>query len=508
MRPPARIVLDEPSLPTKSWCWRESWTDGADSIYGLLSKFAHLNAIGAKELVALFVRKDLRVKTSILRDPNVDLRVMGPFDLIQLTKHLRLDASVVRQSFVGELFPNSEGKAVPELQWCPVCLYKGLHLPIHQLAFISACPLHGVALTRSCPRCARAMPYRLTRWMFESAFSCPHCGQDLAGALKQPGMHEARLAPHDAVRVAEIVTLLSEEDRLLRLAFEFDCESRRRGHGRFGLGRADLLRSNAGYAGFVTALMDHLKLVHSPQSALPLDRVVAVSRRLPVMLVDVKAAWKGRRRLPATPSATPLFWTVRNARLHDIYRAIRRHLWNTMMRPHRRCFSSACRALWWDVEGESTLDFCIPAMGFILWRMHWEGIAIPGDLLTQNKRRPDGIAAWSQESVSIMHYNWSDEGAHWVMQHSFALSCIARFAQCIDYARASTRLDRINWDRLDFKDPCGRHWAVSGNDSPRFPLVFFKQATLDPDFEGIWQAYQADATHRAWNRKRISWIRR
>lgn len=508
MRPTARIVLDEPSLPAVSWSWRESWTDGADSIYGLLSKFAHLNAIGARELVALFVRNDLRVKTSILREPDVDLRVIGPFDLLEFTKHLRLDASAVRRSFVGELLPNSEGKALPELQWCPRCLLKGLHLPIHQLAFISACPLHGVALTRSCPRCVRAMPYRLTRGMFQAAFSCPNCGLDLAAALKQPGMHEARLTPKDAARVADLVTLLGEEDRLLRLAFEFDCESRRRGNGRFGLGRADLLRSNADYAGFVTALMEHLKLGHSMQSALPLDRIVAVTRRLPVMLIDVKAVLKGRRRLPAKPSATPLCWTVRNARLHDIYRAIRRHLWKTVMRPHRHCFSSACRALWWELEGECTLDFCIPAMAFILWRMHWEGVAIPGALLAPNQSRPDGIAAWSQASVSIMRYNWSEEGEHWVMQHSFALSCIGRFAQCLDYARASAQLGRIMWDRLDFSDPHGRHWAITGNDSPRFPLVFFKQATPDLDFDTIRKECQPDAIHRARHLQKVSRIER
>src|SRR5882757_8814717 len=46
-------VRERPLIPSYSWC--ESWTTGYDSIYSLLSKFALLNGLTAREMANLFV---------------------------------------------------------------------------------------------------------------------------------------------------------------------------------------------------------------------------------------------------------------------------------------------------------------------------------------------------------------------------------------------------------------------------------------------------------------------
>lgn len=509
MRPAARIVLDEPIPPEVSWCWRDTWSDQLDSSYGLFSKFAFLNAIGVKELVDLFIRRDLGVKTAIQKDPCVDLRSVGSFDVARMSKELRMPVGTVLSSFVLKKFPNAETKALTDLKWCEKCMCQGLHLPVHQLDFIGACPLHGVALTRGCPKCKSQIPYRLSRDVFRNPFACPKCGYELALPIKRQGERNLQLSANQIRRVEEIDRILADEDSVLTLAFEFDRRSRVAGRSRFAVGRADLLSSHSDYAGFVTAIMEHLRLVRSPQIALSLEGIAVVRRGIPVTLLDVGQELKRRRgRSSVGPSADPLQWTARLDRLQRVYGAVRRHLWRKVIGSHRRCVVAACRSMWWDVNGERTAHFCKVAMAFIRWRMCWEGLVAPSDLLCENKRRPNGLVAWSQASVSIMRYNWSDEGAHWVMQHAFALSLFARFFQCFDDATTACARGEVIWERLDFSEGVGRHWAISGNDSLRFPLLFFKEAMSDPDLRRIDSESDLVTAHFKWHVEQLARIRR
>ncbi|WEN42512.1 hypothetical protein CKCBHOJB_02107 [Thauera sp. GDN1] len=509
MRPFARIVLDEPMLPEVSWCWRDTWSTELDSIYGMLSKFAVLNAIGVKELVDLFIRNDLGVKKATQMDPYIDLRVVGPFDVRRIAQEFRSSEKAVLGGFVLERFPNAQAKALTDLKWCERCMCHGLHIPFHQLDYIGACPVHGVSLTRGCPKCKSQIPYRLSRDVFRSPFACPKCGYELAGAIKRQAERSIQLSDDQRNRIEDINRILTEEDRVVTLAYEFDRESRVSGCSRFAVGRVDVLKSHLDYTGFVAAVMDHLKIDHSSQIPLALEGINAVTRGIPVTLIDVKNEIRRRRRwVKAPPRADPLQWTTRLDQLEVVYRAVRRHLWRKVLRWHRRCVDSACRTLWWDLNGETTADFCSQAIAFIRWRMYWEGLAAPSDLFREPKRRPNGLVAWNQASVSIIRYNWSDEGAHWVMQHAFAVSLFARFYQCLDDAVIARTTGKVNWERLDFSDGAGSHWAISGNDSKRFPLTFFSDARAQADRRNLNYMSEGPAEHFRWHLDRVAKIMR
>lgn len=351
MKPSARIVLDEPMLPEVSWCWRDTWSNQLDSIYGMLSKFAVLNAVGAKELVDLFIRKDLGVKTATQKDPYVDLRAVGAFDVARLARELRVPEGAVRGGFVLERFPNAQAKALSDLKWCEQCMYQGLHLPFHQLDYISACAVHGVSLIRGCPRCRSQIPYRLSRDVFRNPFACQNCGFELAASIKRQGPRSMQLSENQISRIVEINRILADEDRVVTLAYEFDRRSRVSGCSRFAVGRVDVLNSHSDYVGFVVAIMDQLRIFRSSQVPLQLEGVNVVRRGIPVGLIDVRDEIRRRRkRMKAPPSTDPLQWKTRFDRLAGVYGAVRRHLWRKVVGAHRRCVDVACRTIWWDIN--------------------------------------------------------------------------------------------------------------------------------------------------------------
>lgn len=509
MRPFAKIVLDEPMLPEVSWCWRDSWSNELDSIYGIMSKFAVLNAIGAKELVDLFIRRDLGVKTATQRDPYVDLRVVGPFDVGRLVQVFRIPERAVLGGFVLERFPNARAKALTDLKWCERCMSQGLHLPLHQLDYIGACPVHGVSLTRGCPRCKSQIPYRLSRDVFRNPFACQECGYELAAQIKRQEDRNIQLSEDHKGRIVEFNRILTDEDRVVTLAYEFDRESRVSGCSRFAVGRVDLLNSHSDYAGFVVGIMDRLRIGRSSQFPLELEGIHVVRRGIPVTLIDVREELRRRRgRGKVSPSVDPLQWATRLDRLEGVYRAVRRHLWRKVLGSHRRCVDMACRTIWWDINGERTVDLCRVAVAFIRWRMYWEGLVTPTDLFRKPKRRPNGLVAWSQASISIMRYNWSDEGAHWVMQHAFAVSLFARFYQCLDDAVTAGARGEAIWERLDFSDGAGSHWAISGNDNIRFPLIFLSDANAKADRKNLDCMNDGNALHFGWHLGRLEKIKR
>lgn len=183
---PARIVLDVPFQTEVAWCWRDDWATGFDSAYGLLSKFAKLNALGARELASLFIDRNCGQVTSILRAPKVDLRSGQVFNLLEIAHKLRLPPEQVHNAFILERITNGRRKSSDVLRWCPRCAHSGFHSPLFQMELLATCPAHGQALRAKCPACRRQIPYKLQADVFAAPFCCPYCSTDLAPALRDP----------------------------------------------------------------------------------------------------------------------------------------------------------------------------------------------------------------------------------------------------------------------------------------------------------------------------------
>lgn len=497
---PARIVLDLHEVPEKRWCWRDDWATSWDSTYGLLSKFAKLNSIDAATLVGIFLKADTGRKTAIVKNPEIDLRCSDLLDRQVIASTMRLGPDEIGRAFTADVFPNGQRKIAAFLRWCPECMNSGFHAAVHQIDFLSSCPLHGERMLTECPKCQAKQPFLLSRSTFDKPFSCCKCGHVFAGLVYKPATKSLLLDAIQEERLADITNLASYADEVLILAFEVDRASWRRGHGRFAIAKADLSRDHSQYAGFVTSVLDRLQ--HDRQQlALPLDKVAAVERGLPVLMPRQKGRAGGGR----IKKGTKVQWAASLSRYYTLYLSIRRHLWRHALKPHQECCRSVSEKIWWSVGGSETPKFCLLAEVFLKWRMYWEGCASPSDLWCPLSSAPRGIVNWMDESAPMFHYGWSERGEEWVAEHCFALKCVSTFRDLLGSYAIKNR-NVISWERPQFSGAFERYWAVCGNDTGIFPLVFFTQIRPELSLAAICGTYKSSPEHHLWHLKQIAEI--
>lgn len=495
---PARIVLDLHEVPEKAWCWRDDWVTGWDSIYGLLSKFAKLNSIDASTLVGNFLRCDTGRKTVLVKNPEIDLRSSDFLDSQLIASIMRLDPDSVARAFTADVFPNGQRKIATFLRWCPECMRSGFHAAVHQVDFLSSCPLHGERMQTECPRCHATQPYRLSRPTFDKPFACCKCGYVFAGLVYEPATKSLLLETSQEERLADITSLARYADEVLILAFEVDRTSWRRGHGRFAIAKADLSRDHSQYAGFVTSVLDCLQ--HDRQQlALRLDNVATVGRGIPVLLPKQRGRVGGGR----TKKGFKVQWDQSLSRYYTLYLAIRRHLWRHALKRHQKCCRSASEKIWWSVAGSETPKFCVLAEAFLKWRMYWEGCVSPSDLWRPLSSAPRGIVNWINESAPMFHFGWSEEGENWVAGHCFALKCLSTFRDLLGGVSERNR-DVVSWERPRLSGAFERYWAVCGNDNDICPLVLFTQIRREIGLVAISDVYKSSPEHYAWHLKQIA----
>lgn len=365
---PARIVLDLHEAPEKAWCWRDDWITGWDSIYGLLSKWAKLNSIDAPALVSVFLRGDTGKKTTLIRNPGIDLRNSDLLDRPLIASALRLSQEYVARAFTADVFPSGHRKVAEFLRWCPECLDNGFHAAVHQLDYLGTCPIHGTRMQTKCPKCHAQQPYQLNRASFKKPFACCKCGYIFAGLVYEPATKSLQLDASQVSRLADTTKLARYADDVIILAFEVDRTSWRRGHGRFSIAKADLLRDYSQYAGFVTSVLDVLQ-PDRQQIALPLDRVARVERGIPVLLPSRRK----RSGRGVDKKGVKVQWEPSLQRYYTLYLAIRRYIWRHVIKAHQKCCRTASEKIWWPVKGSNTPQFCVIAEAFLKWRMFWEG---------------------------------------------------------------------------------------------------------------------------------------
>lgn len=494
---PARIVLDLHTPTDISWCWRDDWFTGWDSAYGLISKFAKLNALTAGELAQLFVSSSCGRKTAIVKAPDLDLRLVGSIDVNRLAQVLRIETDSIKKSFVTEIFPNSRRKALPYLKWCPECMENGFHSSIQQLEFLGACPVHGTKLISVCPQCHRVLPYQLSREMFKEPFSCPGCGYDLAPSVKDPSTRSLALCDGFSDRLEDVTNLIKYEDKVLVLAFEMDRDRWRDGLGHFVLAGADVRREHNQYAGFVSAIVDLLQSDRLGQKCIPLEDIDCIQRR-PWTPLPLRKK-RGRGAIAKQLDTGSNTWEAQAASLDVLYRAVRRHFWRRIVGTHKRCCESAAHALWWHMEGERTVNFCAIAEAFIRWRMLWEFIGIPNHLLLAGKSTPRGISAWIDGSAPIFRFGWSPQGELWVTGHIFAMACLSSFLDLIDAAIKNRASGEILWNKPILSGKYDQYWAITGNDTAQQPLKLFHQIHMRTCLTSLSERYRGDMAHYLWH---------
>lgn len=165
--------------------WHDAFGGTFESAWALTQKIAWLNRANSPELfravgfkhalqypeegVRTFVHGDWlkeRCKSADI-DANTPIR-----DLADVPRALY---SRTGASLLGRLASHCLSN---RLRVCPLCIRRGYHSIVHQIAGLIGCPLHEVPLTSTCPACGLSLgDFGLRRHIFP--FSCARCGAPL-----------------------------------------------------------------------------------------------------------------------------------------------------------------------------------------------------------------------------------------------------------------------------------------------------------------------------------------
>ncbi|MEC4718402.1 hypothetical protein RY831_04545 [Noviherbaspirillum sp. CPCC 100848] len=482
----ARILVDEPLHLEKSWCWREDWIHGFDSVYALLSKFAMLNALNASEIAQIFIRRDCGKKTAIVRSPAVDLRHSAMFDLAQMARLLRLQTQHIQQAFLPEQLANGRRRFRDMLCWCPQCARTGFHSPAFQLELIRSCPVHGNPIRTCCQACGASIPYQLQAAVFAQPFRCPACHADFAPALRDPKERLLAALPPMTSWISDLAALCAFEDRTLPTRQDINRQRIRAGLGPVVFASSNWQRSAADYPAFIDSVWRALgeqQWTSRPSGARP---VLTVETKGPS---ELPIRCKSQRKLVLLPaivrnkvaaSATKKAWDERLRAGYLVYGAVRRYLWRHVLRDHRCCITSAGYCLDWRLEGVSTATICPVAEAFLRWRMHWEGNGTPSSLLAPQQAQPWGLARWMSAHAPICPSCWTRGAEQWVSNHVLGRHAIATLCSFMEIALANQQGGRIAWHSATVSARHLPYWAITGRDTMIAPVKLFSECGRVP----------------------------
>lgn len=488
-----RILQDAPTSIAKAWCWRDGWATGFDSAFGLLQKFALLNALTAKEIATLFLNRTSGRRTAVLRNVNVDLRDATLFDVTLIADTLRIQISTVRDAFLYQQFP-MPAQSVSHLKWCPLCMGWGLHLPCTQMQMITTCPIHDVQLVQRCEACDGELPYFLSAEVFATPFSCPRCGLQLAQCLRRSPSRVPTLTVAETTRIGLMQRQLQMYSQMARPTIPVPTY-----HGEIVLSQPRVaLSESQAYLTFIG------------QAACELG----VSQQLHLGLSPLARAECGHRGSDPNAEPTETVDAAREARfdtaaeIHiakDVYRAIRRRLRRHLVAAHRKCLHDACSHLWWDMRAAVTVPICPVAAAFIRWRMTWEGCGTPRYLDAPRNMEYFGILAWLYSRPAPYPQSWSPQRKAWMLAHIFRAACLASFEAVVRSVNSDTAGATLRW-RGEEGNPAleTTYWAMNSDQAEgATPVLMTRRSHIEP----LAQTSAAERhAHQDWHRSQLRQI--
>lgn len=349
-------------------CWRPDWHRRFESLWCLLNKTRHLNAATGTDIRGIFKRT--AAYEVVQRRPYLrrDLNSLVEVDEEKLSEMLSLDRSVLIESTAVAYIRQEE---VPlftsnQLRYCPDCISAGFHTAIHQLLFISHCPIHLRPLVTRCSECGIISPrYTLTSLTYRPDVKCNRCFNSLIDNFTL------------SCRSKE-----SPESRELNSLSEW---LRGRTSARW--------MENYGFAGSFfrsRSKCRHKKLLRLPRYW---------SNPLPFPVDDLVTALPPREHhhsvttLLNTQSAAPVVDDLGGLipdfekELTSDFRAISRNLLHRVLRRHIACIRGLQNHVCWIVPARYWRGrICVAANAFLLWLMRCQNINDPMQLFQQNTK--------------------------------------------------------------------------------------------------------------------------
>lgn len=505
----ARILLDLPAEEEKAWCWRDEWVTGFDSVYGLMSKFARLNALDAHDLAQLFIDPKSERRTAIIRAPKVDLRFSDLFDVNEIKRHMRLDSEDASYAFVFAQTTKRLHRSSDSLRWCPRCAFAGFHSPLFQLSLLGACPAHGQTIRSHCPKCRSTIPYRLQLNVFAEPFCCSSCGYDLAPTLRATKTRSFTMREHETAWIPDTVALLSFEDRVLPIKTDPMRQRALLLIEDYERSAADVRVIDSEFDGFVAQVLSTLK-ERSTQDQMPFAfNRISVTQKGAQKSADDR---QGRLVPPQAPKFQPSSyfkkdWAPRLYAAYQPYAGVRRHLWRHVVHEHQHCIASAGKHIWWNMEKFRTPSFCPIAEAFLRWRMFWEGTWRPADLFSWAHKDPFGLMIWLEDGTPLCPKDWPWDAEQWVSHHVLSRTCLGSFGEFSDLALQDWDRDLIEWIPRPLVGGYESYWAVSGEDTPASPLQFHSQLRTPYRFRELVEKHRCDRAHRLEHHLRLERVR-
>lgn len=431
--------------------WRRHAVSQFESLWSIGHKFAHLNRVGAVELRRLLGRPEWTKKPGhgafYWNEERADLHRLGYLDPDRLMECLHLDKSQVEQAIVtGYALPAFETGNQPllatwhSLRYCPRCLEKGFHSPLHQLVWIARCPIHDVPLVDRCPGCGEFIPYLLVPKVLANPYGCK-CGHVL-----WPG--------RDAVHWP--IPLNESEERLLAEYARWRTEIRRQSaltFREFGFS-ANTWYDSADGQMCNTKSRSTAGRWHAvyPVHTWPADVFLRNKHEIHNHIAGGERFLRIRCRPPVVRYSSPMVEHSHREVLMDdlraVFRGVKHRLLHRVLRNHRRCITTLHRLL--SVEGLRLMPpYCPWGYAYMLWWEQWEGrYARTAEIFHQspsptavNTSLTMQIGDCVHEAMAIVQADEEEQRANqeriamvrWICQRVLGLSMLASFDDTVRY---------------------------------------------------------------------------
>lgn len=141
-----------------------------ESLWSLLHNFCRTNLVGDED-----VAESISAYDTIDRSRR-NLREANWVDVAEVSEMLGLSAMQFSRSLHEHYVCDPKDGVYDILvsrsvRFCPCCIERGFHSPLHDLMYFKKCPVHFVPLVDKCPSCKKGLPFRMPTRGCE-AYSC------------------------------------------------------------------------------------------------------------------------------------------------------------------------------------------------------------------------------------------------------------------------------------------------------------------------------------------------
>lgn len=427
------LTNDTNSLPA---CWRPEWVQPYESLWSLLAKFAYLNAANISDVKDCFVGEFVRAELPG-RYWHSSLNGFSILDRRKLCTLMEMEETTLIQATSLAYLAHNEVAvlASEQLRYCTLCLATGFHSPLHQMLFLSECPVHKLPLITECSHCGRSLRRYALNFLHSKTFtgcdSCPdsrHRFRDFKQELAKQTSEGRELE-----EVAEIMLKRMSLDMVSAHVLE----------------QAGLRRPGKWQARRLKKLTDYWRDIFSvrvPASNVP--------QSYSARYVRVHSAPSERLRKDSTGYGD--FSRDVAKEMIAIYKSIARNLVNRELRSHRTCIAEVGQHVAWvDDRRSKKGKLCIAANAFLLWRMVWEGVSHPAMLFGARKR-----ASFPQRYLKWRSPDRSRAIPKSAIRRIFALECLGVFHECLLLAKFFSRRRSYSFCRQLIEGTRKPYWTI------------------------------------------------